>query len=459
MLKENRRAFVSNSVAILGAASGFAIAAEAGADETGADEAGNGNATSPADRIQLGVIGLGSRGYNLIDHFMGRNECQIVAVCDVDEFHYRDRPWGKGIAFGKIPAKKKIEQGYAKKHERSAQSVVQTYSDYRELIERDDIDAVVIATPDHWHAKCTLDSLSAGKDVYCEKPVTHLFHEGQLVYREVARQSAVFQTGSQQRSDKLFRRAVELARNGVLGPIETVEVGLPKGYDKPQGDAAITKVPKQLDYEFWCGPAEVLPYMRARHHRWWRGHRAYGGGVLMDWIGHHNDIAHWALDLDKSGPTSVEAVDWTFPESDIYNTPAGYAIRCEYEGGIVNTISTQNRQGLKLIGRDGWVFVTRGKIEASNPQWIQPDFDPGSQNVYVSDDHAKNFLDCIRSREECISPAETTHRSITPGHLAYVSNALGRKLNWDPANEKVIADKEANQMLMEVDYRSPWSLA
>ncbi|MGB7345173.1 MAG: Gfo/Idh/MocA family oxidoreductase [Pirellulaceae bacterium] len=442
----DRRSFLKVSTC---AAAGLGVVASSAVskDETAANE-----------RINLGVIGLGSRGYNLIDDFLGQSTCQIVAVCDVDQFHYRDRPWGTGNAFGKIPATKKIDQAYAEKLGKGNHGGISGYDDYRELIARDDIDAVVIATPDHWHALCTLTALKSGKDVYCEKPVTHLFGEGQLVYREVAKQKAVFQTGSQQRSDAKFRRAVELARNGLLGEIQSVEVGLPAGYDKPQGDTSFVKTPKQLDYDFWCGPSEVLPYMRARHHRWWRGHRAYGGGVLMDWIGHHNDIAHWALDLDASGPTSVEAVDWVFPESDVYNTPMAYTIRCQYEGGIQGSISVNHREGLKLIGSEGWVFVTRGKLEASHADWIKTEFDPGSVKVYQSDHHAKNFLDCIRSREACISPAETTHRSITPGHLGYVSNAVQRKLQWDAKSQQIISDEVASKLLMEINYRQPWSV-
>lgn len=411
---------------------------------------------SANDRINLGVIGLGSRGYNLIDAFVQQDDCRIVAVCDVDTFHYRDRPWGKGSSFGQIPATKKIEAAYAKKLGKDGYEGLKAYEDYRELIARDDIDAVVVATPDHWHALCTLTALKAGKDVYCEKPVTHLFHEGQLVYREVEKQNAVFQTGSQQRSDAKFRRAVELVRDGVLGKITNVQVGLPAGYEKPMGDAKVIKLPKQLNYDFWCGPSEVLPYMRARHHRWWRGHRAYGGGVLMDWIGHHNDIAHWALDMDKSGPISVEAVGWTFPETDVYNTPRDYTIRCQFASGTESSISTKNRGGLKLVGEDGWVWVNRGKIEASDERWLADDFDPGAE-VYISDSHARNFLDCIRSRQACIAPAETAHRSITPGHLGYVSNTLGRKLRWDAKAEKVIDDDHANELLQTIDYRQPWS--
>ncbi len=413
---------------------------------------------SPNDRIQIGVVGLGSRGYNLIDSLIGHSDdARIVALCDVDVMHYRDRPWGTGTAFGLMPAKQKIQTAYAKQKSGVGNHELPTCSDFRELIARDDIDAVVVATPDHWHALCTLAALRAGKDVYCEKPVTHLFSEGRMVAREVEKQQAVFQTGSQQRSDWQFRRAVELARNGVLGSISEVKVGLPAGYDKPQGETTSGKIPKQLDYDFWCGPAPMLPYMRARHHRWWRGHRAYGGGVLMDWIGHHNDIAHWALGMDSSGPTRIEAVDWTFPDTDIYNTPHQYTIRCEYDGGIVSTISSRNEQGLRLMGADGWVYVRRGKLEASDERWVAQDFDPGEHRVYRADDHVGNFLACVRSRHACVAPAETAHRSITPGHLGYVSQALGRSLQWDPQSEIVVGDEEANNLLRQIDYREPWS--
>ncbi len=397
----------------------------------------------------------------MIDDFLQHPDCQIVAVCDVDRHHYRDRAWGQGTAFGLLPAKQKIQTAYAKKSGKSATTDqgLQTYTDFRELIRRDDIDAVVVATPDHWHSLCTLQAIRTGKDVYCEKPLTHLFAEGQQVYREVQQRGTVFQTGSQQRSDALFRRAVEIVRNGLLGKIQRVEVGLPPGYDKPQGDATVIKVPKQLDYNFWCGPSPVLPYMRARHHRWWRGHRAYGGGVLMDWIGHHNDIAHWALDVDQRGPQRVEATEWVMPATDIYNTPQHYSIRSIYPGGIESTISSRNQGGLKLIGEDGWVFVNRGVLKASEDRWLAADFKPGEIKVYRSDNHTRNFLDCVKSRKPCIAPAETAHRSITPGHLAYVSAQLGRPLDWDPQAERVTGDDEANKILQTVTYREPWKLA
>lgn len=418
---------------------------------------GRDGATAASERIQLGVIGLGSRGFNLLDQFLALSDCRITAVCDVDERHHRELPAGKGKAFGRIPGREQVVRAYANAKSASPEAGIVATADFREICDQESIDAVVVATPDHWHAPISLAGLRAGKDVYCEKPVTHLFAEGQTLCREVADRKAVFQTGSQQRSEWVFRRAVELVRNGLLGTVTSVEVGLPAGYDKPQGSTGVSEPPASCDYDLWCGPSPLLPYMPARHHRWWRGSRAFGGGVLMDWIGHHNDIAHWAIDAERSGPVRVEAVGWTFPDTDVYDTPHQYEIRCEYPGGIRSTISTKNRQGLKLIGDAGWVFVNRGKLEASDTRWIEKDFTPGPAKVYASDDHAANFLECMRSRNACIAPPELSHRSITPGHLGYVSHALGRALGWDAASETCVNDDEANRLLTAVNYRAPWS--
>ncbi|MCP4785619.1 MAG: Gfo/Idh/MocA family oxidoreductase [Fuerstiella sp.] len=440
----SRRNFGQLSVGILSAGSAAVLARD--------------ERPSASERINVGVIGLGSRGFNLINEFLRRPECQIVAVCDVDRHHHRDQAWGKGKAYGCDPADQHISQAYAAKKSGAAHSGLQLYSDYRELIAQKDIDAVVVATPDHWHAACTFAALQAEKDVYCEKPVTHLFAEGQAIVAEVACRNAVFQTGSQQRSDRLFQKVVELARNGVLGDVTSVEVGLPPGYDKAMGSTKIVAPRAGLDYEFWCGPAEVLPLMQARHHRWWRGHRAYGGGVLMDWIGHHNDIAHWAIGAERSGPIKVEAVDWVFPTTHVYNTPQQYTIRCEYDGGITSTISSRNAQGLKVIGSEGWVYARRGRIEASDKRWLANDFQPGPFRISASGSHTANFLENVRSRGECIAPAEIGHRSITPGHLGYVSHALRKPLQWDPVNENVRNDVEAEALLKNIKYRAPWQV-
>ncbi|MCP4643077.1 MAG: Gfo/Idh/MocA family oxidoreductase [bacterium] len=413
---------------------------------------------APSERIAVGVIGLGSRGLAVLGEFIREPDTQIVALCDVDPIHYRDRKWGQGTPCGLEPAAGMVKRYYESNQPQSGSAAPATYTDYRELCARDDIDVVVVATPDHWHALCTLEALRRGKDVYCEKPITHLFHEGQAVYKEAAKRKAIFQTGSQQRSDARFRRAVELVLNGHVGEVRRVEVGLPNGYAGPMGDTAVTDPPERLDYEFWCGPSSRLPYMRARHHRFWRGHTAYGGGVLMDFIGHHNDIAHWGLGMDKGGPTRVEAVNWRFPDTEVYNTPQDYEIRCEYAKGITSTIGNKNPTGVKWIGEDGWVYVNRGELKASNACWADKDYDPGPVKAYASPRHVRNLLDCVRSRKPCVAPPETAHRSITPGHLGYVSHRLGRALTWHPAKERVIGDDEADRLLRTVDYRGSWSL-
>ncbi len=419
---------------------------------------GKGGGTAPSNRITIGAIGMGARGFANLDGFFKCDDAQVVAVCDVDTFHYREYATRTGRPLGLEPGKLKVETTYADRKGGSGDyKGCNTYEDYHELCARDDIDAVLVATPDHWHALMTLEALRQGKDVYCEKPVTHHFHEGQQVVAEVAAREAVFQTGSQQRSTANFRQAVELVLNGHLGKIQKVEVGLPAGYPEPQASTEVLPIPDHLNYDFWCGPSPVLPYMRATHHRFWRGVRAYGGGNLMDWIGHHNDIAHWGLGMDGSGPLEVEATGWTSPKGGIYDTPVDFTVRCQYAGDIETTISTQNRGGTKWIGENGWVWVNRGALEASNPEWIAPEFDRGGTKAYESPDHHRNFLDCVKSRKPCVAPAETGHRSITPGHLGFVSNTLGRKLKWDAAKEQIVGDEEAQKLLMAVPYRDGWA--
>lgn len=449
MPKTTRRRFTTTAAATIGSA---AISNSMLAASTPA-------ATAPSERINVGMVGMGARGFQLLGDFLPLNDCQIVAICDVDDFHYRDNVWGKGTAYGRKPGQEKINKAYANKKSGTPQKGLAVYADYRELIAHKDLDAVIVATPDHWHARCTLDALAAGLDVYCEKPVTHLFAEGRAIVAEVAKRDTVFQVGSQQRSDESVQQVVEIAKNGLLGDIQSLEVGLPPGYEKPMGSTDVVKPRETLDYDFWCGPAKVLPLMQARHHRWWRGHRAYGGGVLMDWIGHHNDIGQWAIGAERSGPTLVEAVNWTYPETDVYNSPHQYTIRCEYDGGITSTISSRNRQGLKVIGSEGWVYVRRGKMEASDKRWLQKDFSAGPIRMPRQQSHAANFLVCVRSREECIAPAEIGHRSITPGHLGYVSEALQTPLRWDPKRETVIDNDKANTLLNAVTYREPWTFS
>lgn len=414
-------------------------------------------ATAPSNRLNVGVIGLGARGFALMSEFLKQKDVQVRALCDVDREHYRANPWGKGRAFGLEPAHRFVEKHYAESTHADSYDGCLATKDYRELCSRDDIDAVIVATPDHWHYHQVMDALAHGKDVYCEKPITHTFMEGKIVHREVLRKKAIFQTGSQQRSAGNFHKAVELIRNGHIGRIQRVEVGLPAGYKEPRIPAQIEPVPEGLDFDLWTGPAPMLPYMRARHHQLWRGHLAYGGGNIMDWIGHHNDIAHWGAAMDDAGPLEVEAANWTESETDVYNTPVDYEVRCVYPGNIDWLISSKLRMGTKWIGDQGWISVDRGRLEASDPRWVDKDFKPGPARVFRSNNHVRNFIEGVKERRECIAPAETAHRSITPGHLGYVSHQLGRKLKFDARTERVLNDDEANRLLTG-SYRKPWKI-
>lgn len=435
MRMASRRNFLARSTAfgaaLLGCSSGIRAAAN--------------------ERLTLGFIGLGERGIYLLNQFLAEPDIEIVAVCDPYELHYREREWGKGKALGRRPARDLIAKA-------AGRPPAVVTADFREVCGHPGIDAIVIATPDHWHARCTLEAIHNGKDVYCEKPVTHRFTEGLAICNAVANRGTIFQTGSQQRSTPEFRRAVELIRNGVLGGLDRIEVGLPSGYEQPMGSPTIVPPPDAEAYDLWCGPAEQLPYMQARHHRWWRGHTAFGGGVLMDWIGHHNDIAHWSLDLDTSGPERVETTVWTPAKAAVYDTPWHYTIQCNYPSGPQSTISDTHQVGTKWTGPDGWIHVTRGRLTASDNRWLVDDFSAGPFSLGPATGHVRNFLDGVKTRQTCVAPANVGHRSITPGHLGYVSQAVGRPLTWDPVAQQISNDPEAQQLLERNHYRAPWQL-
>jgi predicted dehydrogenase len=417
---------------------------------------------APGDRITMGLIGCGGMGFSNLGAFLGKGEVQVVAVCDVDEI----RETKQKNRSGRVAGKEIVEKHYAKDKESGAYKGCDMYKDYRELCARKDIQAVIVATPDHWHALASMEALKNGKDVYCEKPITHLFAEGRAIANEVEKRKAVWQTGSQQRSEFNFRRAAAIVRNGLIGKLKHVDVGLPTGHKIAQGDAKVGEPPATLDYDFWCGPSPKLPYIPGRLHFHWRWNLAYGGGQLMDWIGHHNDIAHWGMNMDNDGPVEVEASGFTWADDKtLYDAPVDYEVRCAYASGATSRISNRQEMGsshkenmgTQWTGTDGWVYVTRGKIEASNPEWLKKDFDPGPTKLYTSDDHRRNFLDCVKSREKAIAHAEISHRSITPGHLAYASLAAGKKLKWDPKTE-TCDDEAAQKKLTTINYRGDWKL-
>lgn len=411
---------------------------------------------APSNRVNMGFVGMGNRGRGVMSALMNHKQAHGVAVCDL---HKSYKAPNNGNPQGLDVGLEILNKANAKKG--GAESGVKGYADYREMIANEDLDAIMVATPDHWHALVCMEAARKDIDIYCEKPITHLFAEGYHLHREVAKRDLIFQVGSQQRSDGKFRQAVELVRNGVIGKIQKVEVGLPKGRTSAQGDTTIKEPPAGLDYEMYCGPSEKLPFMEARYHWNWRWHLNFGGGQLMDWIGHHNDIAHWGLGMDKAGPEKVEARSFEYIDDlmDVYDSPVNYEFVSQYPGGIEVVVSSNNTMGTKWIGEDGWVYVTRGKIEASNPKWLAKDFVAGDWKAYhPGAGHQSNFVEGVINRKECICTAETGHRSATPGHIAYVSHNLGRPVEWDSKAEKVVGDDEAQKMLMALPYRGDWKL-
>jgi len=425
-----------------------------------------------SNRITMGMIGCGGMGLSNTRAFLAQTDCQVVAACDVDKNHLR-------AAIGVI-----------NKH--YGNNDCKAYHDFRELLERGDIDAVMIAVPDHWHAIPAIEAARKKKDIYGEKPLAPTIAEQQAMVKAVRANGRIWQTGSWQRSLANFRKGAEIVRNGLIGTVTRVEVGLPSGHhdsggtsaalltklgkptDKPEylarirpgtadWDLAVTDPPEELDYNLWLGPSRQEPYIQARIHKNWRWNYNTGGGQLMDWIGHHCDIAHWGCDFDNSGPSEIEG-HGDFPPADaLWNTCTKYRIELQYPRDIRMTIAggyPAIRGGTKWIGTEGWVYVNRGVFEGSKEEWRDyldlPD-ELAKVRLYKSTDHHRNFLDCVKSRKPTITPAETAHHSAIPGHLGLISMLVGRKLKWDVKKERIPGDTEAAKLLSR-PYRSPWKL-
>ena len=398
---------------------------------------GQDGSIAASNRIVMGAIGVGSQGSGNMRGFLGKKEVQMVAVCDIDKGH-RDR------------AKSRVDRRYDN-------SDCRTYSDFRELIERDDIDALSLALPDHWHSIPVVTAARAGKDMYSEKPLARTIREGRAMVDTVNRYGRVWQTGSWQRSVRDFRRACELVRNGRIGKVHKVEVGLPTGGgtdNKP-----IQPVPEGVDWDFWLGPAPWVPFRGVIH--WdWRWIMDYSGGQLTDWAGHHIDIAHWGLGLDYTGPVEIEGRG-VYPKDGIYNAPTEYKFTCIYENGLTMIVANDQQQpmgmGTVWYGEDGWIHVKRGKLEASSEKILKEVIGPDEIKLYDSRDHQQNFLDCVRSRKKTITPIDIAHRSISVALLGEIAMLTERKLRWDPEKEVFLNDDEANRMLSR-PMRSPWHL-
>ncbi len=392
-------------------------------------------AYSPSNRIVMGAIGVGSQGSGDMRGFLSKSEVQMVAVCDVDKSH-RDN------------AKKIVDQRYRN-------SDCTAYLDFRELIGRGDLDAVQLAMPDQWHAIPAIAAARAGLDIHGQKPLARSIREGRAICNAVHRYGRVWQTGSQQRSEWRFRRACELVRNGRIGKILKVEVGLPTGGAtdvKP-----VTQVPEGLDWNFWLGPAPYVPYRGVVHWNW-RWIMDYSGGQLTDWAGHHIDIAHWGMGWDYTGPVEIEGKG-NYPKEGLYNVPTEYKFACKYADGTIMTVANNQQltQGAKWYGEKGWIHVNRGGLSASNEKILREEIAPNETKLYESRDHKQNFLDCVKSRKLTICPVEVGHRSISVALLGEISMLTGRKIKWDPEKEKINGDSEASALLGR-SYREPWIL-
>jgi predicted dehydrogenase len=415
---------------------------------------------APSERVTLAMIGCGNQGINDLFSFLGDERVQIVAVCDPNA---ESPGYWDGKVAGREVARNHVESKYAEAKRSGNYKGCDSVVDFRDILSRPDIDAVEICTPDHWHAIPVILACKARKDIYCQKPLSLTIEEGRLMSAAVVKYGVVFQTGSQQRSDPRFRRAAELVRNGRIGKLEKTLVGMPSGrpdYGKTGDRKNPEPVPPGFDYDLWLGPAPEAPYAPARCHVNFRWILDYSGGQLTDWGGHHPDCAQWGMGTELSGPVELRNISGSFePRDPIWNTATEYAFDAVYDNGLIMSISSQGlRGGVTFIGSEGEIWVNRGNIKTKPESLVDSEIKPEEIHLYKSDDHFRNFIDCVFSRNPTAAPVEVAHRSITICHLGNIALRLGRSsLKWDPRAERILDDAEASKMLSR-PYRDPWKL-
>lgn len=394
---------------------------------------------SPTSRLRLGAIGVGGQGTGIMRRAM--DYADLLAVCDVDSDH---------------AARAKGE------------SKADIYGDYRELLERQDIDIVTIGTPDHWHTKIAIDAMQAGKDVYCEKPLTLTIGEGQQLIKVVEETGKILQVGTQQRSqgNMVFLRAVATVRGGQLGKMKKVTVSLPLSTEVGGPFAAI-EAPKNLNWDLWLGQAPAVGYSAERCHRNFRWWYEYSGGIVTDWGAHHMDIAHWALGVEDSGPLTIDGSETEMPMVEGgYNTPKQPIIKYTYPEDVEVEITTGD-EFVMFEGENGRIRVNRERVTGKAIE--EQDADPSLQGrvqalmaeLYLNGkpgSHMGNFIESVQSRKQPISDVVSQHRSVSACHLGNISCRLGRKLTWDAAKEEFVDDDEANGMIHRVQ-RDPYTIS
>ena len=419
---------------------------------------------APSNRINVGAIGVGriSRGHDLPGIWQ-HDIARIMAVCDLDS---------NRVELGK----KLINGHYAEKSGKPYDGVT-GYHRYQDLLANKDIDAVVISTPDHQHAICAVAAVRAGKDVYLQKPASLTIAEGRYLSDAVQKSGRIFQIGSQQRSWKQFHLACELVRNGRVGKLTHVEIGLPGDPSGPEAPEMPT--PANLNYDTWLGSTPLKYYTEMRVHPQadfsrpgWLRCEQFGAGMITGWGAHHVDTAHWGMDTERTGPVEIWGTA-EFPTSGLWDVHGKFKTDAVYGNGMTMSISGEYPNGIKFYGSEGWLFVTRDELvtasdpvsgakveplEASNPKILTSVIGPKEIHLYESSEHHGNWLDCIRSRKETIAPVEIAHRACSTCLLHHIAMKTKRRMHWDPAKERFINDDAANAMLSR-PQRAPYTLA
>ena len=397
-------------------------------------------AGAPGNKIVMGAIGTGGMGQSNMRELLRIDDVQMVAVCDVEQGHVAS---AAGL----------VNQRYGNRDCR-------LYGDYREMLAKEKLDAVMLALPDHWHALVAIACAEAGCDIYGEKPLARSIVEGRAICDAVQRYGCVWQTGSWQRSRDGFRRACELVRNGRIGKLTRIEVGFPPRTFGIHPVPAPRTPPAGLDWDLWLGPAPYRPYVPfggGSVHFNWRWIMDYSCGHLTDWSGHHIDIAHWGADKDDTGPVEIEG-HGEFIKNELYDVPLNWKFTSVYADGLVMDVADHGLAGgTRFIGDAGWIHVDRGGPQASNPAILREVIGPEETHLYRSTNHFTNFIDCVKSRRPTITPVESAQRSISAGLLGEIAMLTGRKIKWDPATETILDDPGASALLKR-PYREPWVL-
>ena len=403
-------------------------------------------AQAPSNRVNGGVIGCGRKGLGDLKHAADlKDRARIVAVCDVDAKRLRK-------------AKDLVDKFYG-------DGGCASYGDFREMLSNGALDAVIISTPDHWHALPAVAAARAGKAVFVQKPLSLTIAEGRAIADAAAEHKTVFQVGSQCRSDPKYRYCCQVVREGLIGDLEHVDIGLPT--DPAGEEEPVRPGPDNLDYDFWLGQAPDAPYTEKRVHPQqdygrpgWLRIRDYGAGMITGWGTHEIDIAHWGMGAEHTGPVSVEG--WArFPESGLWNVHTDFDLTYRYANGVTMRVAAMDHvpQGVKFIGSEGWVFISRGTMQAEPASLLTREGAPENRTITDADDarHMQEFIDSIRTGAPTTAPAETGHRSCTACLLGAIVMQLGRKVAWDPESERIPDDPEAQAMTAR-PMREPWTI-